>query len=96
MSGEIEYNFGSLDQAAGQLTAHATKIEGLLDEERQVLTTLDGAWTGAAKEAWQAEQARWQKHADDMNAILHQLASAVTEVTEDMKQVENTNTNHWN
>lgn len=95
MSGEIEYNFGSLDQAAGQLTEHATQIEGLLDQERQVLTTLDGAWTGAAKEAWQAEQARWQKHADDMDTILHQLASAVTEVTDDMKKVESANTEQW-
>jgi early secretory antigenic target protein ESAT-6 len=86
--GEIAINFAELEQAAQELTTQAQAIEGLLTQEREVLTTLGGAWTGSGAKAWQAEQQRWQQKADDLNAALRQLSSAVAAVAEEMKKIE--------
>ena len=96
MGDEIAYNFASLDQAAVELTTQAQQIEGLLDREREVLTTLSGSWEGSAKVAWQANQQRWQQHADDLNMVLRQLSTAATEVAQEMRKIESDNETMWN
>jgi WXG100 family type VII secretion target len=80
--------YSTVDQAAAELTGQAEQIEGLLSQEREVLTTLGVAWTGDGSTAWQHQQQRWQQRADDLNAALRSLTSAVNEVVADMKKHE--------
>jgi WXG100 family type VII secretion target len=66
-----------------------------LSDERAILTSLGGAWTGTAKEAWHANQQRWQTKADELNAILGRLASTVTEIGQDFEAAEKANKEFW-
>ncbi|MCT7658647.1 WXG100 family type VII secretion target [Mycobacterium deserti] len=93
--GGIRVNFAAVAGAATDLTAQANQIEGLLNDERGILTTLGGAWNGAAKEAWQANQQRWQVQADELNMILDRLATTLTEVAGDFEKNENANKQRW-
>jgi WXG100 family type VII secretion target len=95
MAGDIKVNFAALNQAGADLSTQANAIEGLLDDERGVLTTLNDAWTGSAKEAWHANQQRWQAKADELNAILHRLAATVSEIAQDAEAAENANKEAW-
>lgn len=95
MSGEIRINFAALESAATDLTQQANGIEGLLSSERGILDALAGAWTGAAKEAWHANQQRWQIKADELNAILQRLASTLTDVAQDLREAEKANKQSW-
>jgi early secretory antigenic target protein ESAT-6 len=93
--GEIRVGFAALKQAAATLTNEAAAIEGLLEDERGILTTLGNGWNGEAKEAWHANQQRWQQKADELNVILDQLAGALNGVVEDYEKTENANKERW-
>lgn len=95
MSGDIKVNFAALEQSAANLTQQANTIQGLLSDERGILDTLGGAWTGEAKEAWHANQQRWQAKADELNATLQRLAATLSEVSEDFQRNEKVNQEQW-
>jgi ESAT-6 family protein len=95
VGGDIKVNFAALDAAAADLTGQANSIEGLLNDERGILSTLAGAWQGDAKDAWHANQQRWQAKADELNVILDKLASTLTEVADDFRNHENASKKQW-
>ena len=89
--GEIQYNVPGVIQQAQDLGREATAIAGLLEQERQMLTTLSGAWTGTAKEAWLAQQQRWQQKADELNSVLSQMVQAINDATAIMQEMDRKN-----
>jgi WXG100 family type VII secretion target len=95
MAPDIKVNFAALDAAAADLRRQANTIEGLLNDERGILDSLGGAWQGDGKDAWHANQQRWQTRADELNTILYTLAATLTEVADDFRKNENASKKQW-
>jgi WXG100 family type VII secretion target len=94
-AGQLKVTFGALDTAAGDIQGSANQIQGRLDQLDSELAPLRADWTGQASEAYQTAKAEWTRAMTDMQALLAQVGSAVTQSNSDYQSAERTNQSRW-
>lgn len=94
-AGEMRVTFGALDTAASDIQGSANQIQGRLDQLDSELAPLRSQWTGSASEAYQNAKAQWTTAMMDIQALLAQVGTMVTQSNSDYQSAESTNQGRW-
>lgn len=95
MSGTMRYTFGAIDGARADIAATSGNINGKLADVRSYLAPLVADWEGSASEAYQAQQAKWDAAANDLNLVLEAIGRAVGAGNDDMNATNNSAAASW-
>jgi WXG100 family type VII secretion target len=95
MTDEVLVSSQALDEGASDTDAVAGQIEQQLSDLKGFLAPLVASWTGEASTDWQALQQKWNTTADDLNAVLRQIAAALRESSQSYTTGERTNASMW-
>jgi early secretory antigenic target protein ESAT-6 len=88
VSDGIIYNFAGIEGGAGEISGAVATTNGLLDEGKGSLATLQSVWGGGGSEAYQQVQMRWDATSADLNDALQKLAQAISEAGQQMASTE--------
>ena len=95
MSGMIKYNFGMIEGARADIQNSSNNINTKLADLKSFLAPLVASWDGAAAEAYQAAQAKWDSAATDLNQVLAAIGTAVGAGNEGMQATERSSASSW-
>lgn len=87
----IQVTFGELGNAQGSIQTTWTNISRELDDLKRYLQPLVATWSGDASTAYQAEQAKWDQSANDLNQVLNQIGVALGTSNEHFQAAERAN-----
>jgi|SRR5579862_1276857 early secretory antigenic target protein ESAT-6 len=76
-SGEISVQFADIEEAAATVRRTAANVDLLLSDLRTMLRPIAAEWTGAASSNYQYQQHIWDLAAQDLHAVLLQIAAAL-------------------
>lgn len=93
--GLLLVNFGSLQQASGDIDAAVKTMQAQLDDLERSAQKLVDTWEGEAQQAYYARQAKWRASAQDLTQILQNIKSAVDQSTQDYISTEKQATNRF-
>ncbi|WP_043807672.1 WXG100 family type VII secretion target [Rhodococcus triatomae] len=96
MSGAMRYDFGAIDGARADIAATSGNINGKLADLKSYLAPLVAEWEGSAAEAYQANQAKWDKSINELNQTLEAIGRAVGAGNEDMAATNTRAAQSWN
>jgi 6 kDa early secretory antigenic target len=92
---EVAVNFGSLDEAQGNIASTSQRVAAELDDLRQFVARLTAAWDGAAREAYQVEQTKLDQAAAELNQVLAQIGTAVGTANTSYQAAERANASRF-
>jgi ESAT-6 family protein len=95
MSGTMRYDFGAIDGARADISATSGNINGKLGDLKSYLAPLVSEWEGSASEAYQAQQAKWDSAANELNQVLEAIGRAVGAGNDDMNATNNSAASSW-
>ena len=93
--GQVIVNAQALDEGASDTDAVAGQIEEQLNDLQGYLAPLVASWTGEASSDYQALQQRWNTTAEDLNAVLREIAGALRTASENYVSGEKRNAAMW-
>lgn len=93
--GQVIVDAQVLDDGASDADTVAGQIEQQLGDLQGFLAPLVASWTGDASSDWQALQQRWNGSADDLNAVLRQIAMALRSASQSYVSGERNNASMW-
>jgi WXG100 family type VII secretion target len=93
--GQVIVNAQVLDEGASDTDAIAGQIEQQLGDLKGYLAPLVASWTGEASSDYQALQQKWNQSADDLNAVLREIASALRTASQNYVSGEHSNASMW-
>jgi WXG100 family type VII secretion target len=93
--GQVVVSAQALDGAAGDTDAIAGQIEQQLSDLKGYIAPLVASWSGQAATDYQALQTRWNTSAEDLDAVLRQIATTLRTASESYVSGENTNSQMW-
>ena len=82
-------------EAASTITTQSKASTSLLDQLRDEVTKTLAGYTGAAAEAYQAQQTKWDTAAADLNTVLAAIGTAVQTAGESYQAAEKQNAGRW-
>jgi WXG100 family type VII secretion target len=85
-------NFAALQQASADIQGALSALETQLGQLERDAAPLVVTWDGAARQAYDARQARWRQAADDLSRILRDIKRALDESAFDYQNAEKRNT----
>jgi WXG100 family type VII secretion target len=92
---EILVTFGELESARNTIQTTWTRISRELEDLKRYLQPLAETWTGDASSAYQAQQAKWDRSAADLNQVLSQIGIALGTSNENYRAGEAANQARW-
>lgn len=93
--GHILVTFGSVAEAQADTAQIHQQLNGQLGDLKAYLAPLVAAWQGAAASEYQAQQAKWDAAAEDLNVILSQISTALGGAHDSYTQAEQANAGLW-
>lgn len=81
-------NFAALEQASVDIQTALGQLESELSELESDAAPLVAAWSGDAKQAYDARQAKWRAAAADLTAMLRDIKVALDESAADYQSTE--------
>lgn len=93
--GTMRYDFGAIDGARADIAATSAEINGKLADLKGYIAPLVADWDGTASEAYQAQQAKWDSAANDLNRVLEAIGRAVGAGNDDMNATNNRAAASW-
>lgn len=84
-------NFAALEQASADIQAALRDMETQLSQLESDAAPLVAAWSGEARAAYDARQAKWRGAASDIAAMLRDIKIAVDESAADYMATERRN-----
>ncbi|HYW23049.1 MAG TPA: WXG100 family type VII secretion target [Terriglobales bacterium] len=93
--GQVIVDAQALDEGASDADTVAGQIEQQLGDLRGYLAPLVANWTGEASSDYQALQQRWNTSADDLNAVLREIAGALRTASQNYVSGESRNAAMW-
>jgi ESAT-6 family protein len=76
-SGEISVRFADIEDAAANVRRTGANIDTLLSDLQAMLRPVVAEWTGIASTNYQYQQHVWSTAAQDLHAVLLQIAAAL-------------------
>lgn len=92
---EVAVNFGALNEAQGNISSTSQRVAAELDDLRQFVARLSGAWDGAARDAYHEQQTKLDQAAAELNQVLAQIATAVGTASDSYQAAERANTSRF-
>jgi WXG100 family type VII secretion target len=86
--GHLLVNFNSLHQARLDIAKAVNKLNADLEYLEGEGKKLLGTWSGAAQQAYEERQRKWQSASQDLQTILAQIGSALEKSTDDYQETE--------
>ena len=93
--GQVVVNAQVLGEGASDTEALAGQIEQQLSDLGGYLAPLVASWTGEASSDYQALQQRWDTTADDLHAVLREIAGALRTASQNYVAGEHRNASMW-
>lgn len=93
--GQVLVNAQTLNEGASDTDAIAGQIDQQLGDLKGYLAPLVASWQGEAASDYQALQQKWNASADDLNAVLRQIAGALRSASDNYVSGEQTNSSMW-
>jgi len=93
--GRIQVTFGELENARGSIQTTWSNITRELDDLKRYLQPMVQTWSGEASTAYQAQQAKWDQSAADLNQVLNQIGVALGTSNENFQSAERTNASRY-
>ena len=93
--GQVVVSAQVLNEGASDTDAIAGQIEQRLSDLKGYLAPLVSSWTGEASTDYQALQQKWNTSADDLNAVLREIARALRTASENYTGGEQANASMW-
>jgi 6 kDa early secretory antigenic target len=93
--GQVIVDARALDEGACDADMVAGQIEQQLSDLRGYLAPLVSSWTGEASSDYQALQQRWNTSADDLNAVLREIAGALRTASQNYVGGESRSASMW-
>ena len=94
--GAVKVTFATIQDAAAQAGSTNRAIQTLLDDLYRQLQPIFAEWTGAAAEGYQSQHQQWVVAADDLNAVLRNIAVLLLETHDTYSQAEASAQSIWN
>ncbi len=91
--GLLVVNFAALEQASRDIQAAISALDGQLSDLEADAKPLVATWSGAAREAYDANHRKWTAAADDLTRMLRDIKVAVDESAAEYTATENRNAN---
>jgi WXG100 family type VII secretion target len=85
----------ALNEGASDTDAIAGQIDQQLGDLKGYLAPLVSSWEGEAASDWQALQQKWNTSAEDLHAVLQQIAGALRTASENYSSGESANASMW-
>jgi 6 kDa early secretory antigenic target len=93
--GQVAVNAQVLDEGAADADTIAGQIEQQLSDLRGYLAPLVASWSGDAASDYQALQQQWTTSAEDLNAVLRDIAGALRAASQSYVAGERANASMW-
>ena len=93
--GQVLVNAQTLNEGASDTDAIAGQIDQQLGDLKGYLAPLVSTWQGEAASDYQTLQQKWNASADDLNAVLRQIAGALRTASDNYVSGEQTNSSMW-
>ena len=91
----MRYSFGQIEALQLRIDAIQKEMNGKLDDLKAHIAPMVAEWEGSASEAYQAQQAKWDAAAAELNQILDAVGRVVGQGNADMQQVNNAAAKSW-
>ena len=95
MSSPIKVTFSQLAATQDQVRNTVSNINTQLADLKNYLAPLVSTWSGSAAENYNAAQAQWDRAANDLNAVLNAIGSALGQANEGYQATEKSNASRW-
>jgi early secretory antigenic target protein ESAT-6 len=95
MSGPIKVTFAEIQQASSDITNSANTVEQHLETLKTKIAPIVADWTGAAAEAYQDAQRRWDQAAKDFHETLQAIGIAVRQAAQGYEDAEGSAKKLW-
>ena len=95
MDGTMRYDFGAIDGARADIAGTSGNINGKLADLKSFIAPLVAEWDGKASAAYQAQQAKWDSAAADLNQVLEAIGRAVGAGNDEMNETNNRAASSW-
>jgi early secretory antigenic target protein ESAT-6 len=84
-------NFAALQKASADIQSALNTLHTQLGQLERDAAPLVASWDGAAREAYDVRQAKWQQSAGDLTAILRDIKQALDDSAADYHHTEKRN-----
>ena len=91
--GLLVVNFAALEQASRDIQSAINELEGQLANLDADAKPLVATWSGAAREAYDANHLKWTNAANDLTRMLRDIKVAVDESAAEYQVTETRNAN---
>lgn len=91
----MRYSFGQIEALKLRIDSIQAQMNGKLDDLEAHIAPMVAEWEGSASEAYQAQQAKWDAAALELNQILDAVGRVVGQGNADMQQVNTAAANSW-
>jgi ESAT-6 family protein len=91
MEGTMKYGFGAMDALAGDISSGSARINGLLEDLRSQINSVGSSWEGEAQGAFMQLKNNWESAANDLNAVMARIGTAVQTTVQDAQATEKSN-----
>ena len=71
-----QVNYSALDAAAADIRSGSSNLQSCIDDLESTLNRLRASWEGAAQEAYDAAQVKWNEGLDGLKDVLDRTSNA--------------------
>jgi 6 kDa early secretory antigenic target len=89
--GTLVVSFAALHKASDDIQTALNNMHSQLDQVERDAAPLIASWSGDAREAYDARQAKWRSAAADLATTLRSIKAAVDQSAADYLAAENSN-----
>jgi ESAT-6 family protein len=88
-------NFAGLSQGAAAFAQTASALQTELEDLESKLRAKLAAWEGDAQSAYHTYQQQWSRSAQDMQQVVTQLGTAISDSNDNYQAAERSNSTMW-
>ena len=91
----IKYEFGAIEGAAADIKSTAARMNNELEQLKSSLQPMVSTWEGESAAAYQEAQNKWDRAAEELNAILATISGTVDQGNRRMSDINRQAAGSW-